>query len=335
VSDPLLWVGAVIGVLFGIAAALSTAGSQQGVSFALVALAGLFSGVVWWALATFVPAGIRLLIWRRHRAALLERRPPAIEAGWYPDPTDLTRYRWWDGSKWAAEVNPAPSARSVGAAGPVVLGAAAAAVVVGSLLIAPASVNPVAGGAMDAATAEQALEDLQSFMPSPDELQDELASQFPSPSPEASALFDAKLSMDLAKAYGRMTEALYEANDLSAQPGDTVEDLFYSYGRKIRKATDEWRSFNRLLGQVRKQEQIGDYPPLDLLRRVESRVSWYLKTAEQISRSFLICLSGPEAELTACVESSRAVYEAKSEQQFKELDEAVKELADAREGQKS
>lgn len=335
VSDPIFWVGVVVAVVFGVVAALTIAQSQQGGNFAQVALAGLFSAVVWWALATFVPAGIRLLILRRRRTALLERRPPSLEPGWYPDPTDLTRYRWWGGSAWGTEVSPAPSNPAVGSAGLVVLGIAAAAVVVGSFLLVPAPVNPAAGSEIDAATAEKILEDLQTYMPTPDELQDELASQFPSPSPEPRAAFDPQLTEDLAKAYGRMAEAFHKANKLNPKPGETAADLVNTYGRKVSEATDEWKKFNSLLGQVRSQEQIGDYPPLELLRRVEGSVSRYLNTAEQISRSFYMCLTVPDAETASCIESSQAMYEGSSQREFEEVGKAIKALAEARQGQQS
>jgi len=335
VSDPIFWVGIIVGVVFGVAAALTTARSQQGASFAQVALAGLFSAAVWWALATFVPAGIRLFLARRNRASLLERRPPAVEPGWYPDPTDLTRYRWWGGSAWGPEVSPAPPSPAVGSAALVVLGVAAAAVVVGSFLLIPAPGNPAASGEIDAATAEKILEDLQTYMPTPDELQDELASQFPSPSPEPSASFDPQLTTDLAKAYGRMTEAFYKANKLNPKPGDTASDIVVTYGRKVSEATDEWRKFNSLLDQVRTQEQIGDYPPLELLRRIEGAISRYLRTAQRISASFYMCLAVPDAEKAACIQSSESMYEGSSQKEFEEVGAAIKALADAREGQES
>lgn len=31
-------------------------------------------------------------------------------AGWYPDPTDQTRMRWWDGTAWSEQVQPRPAA---------------------------------------------------------------------------------------------------------------------------------------------------------------------------------------------------------------------------------
>lgn len=333
ISDPIFWLGTVVGVLLGVVAVWTSARAETG--FAQIALAGLFSAAVWWAIATFVPAGIRLLIARRSRAALLERRPTESEPGWYPDPTDLTRYRWWNGSEWGREVNPAPPTRQVGTASLVVLGVAAAVVVSGSLLLTPAPVNPTASTEMDAATAEGILDDLQSNMPDSEELQDGLASQFPSPSPEPSAAFDAKLAMDLAKAYGRMTDAIYKANDLSSKPGDTPADLVLAYSRKTGDVSDEWKKFNRILGQVRTQEQIGEFPPLELLRRVEGAVSRYVRTTDQISRSLFICLTVSESEMSSCIDTSRAMYEGDATRQFAEVGDAIKALADAREGQQS
>ena len=32
----------------------------------------------------------------------------ATPAGWYPDPSDATKQRWWDGSQWTNQQQPAP-----------------------------------------------------------------------------------------------------------------------------------------------------------------------------------------------------------------------------------
>ena len=33
-----------------------------------------------------------------------------IAAGWYPDPSDPTKQRWWDGNQWTEHQQPAPGA---------------------------------------------------------------------------------------------------------------------------------------------------------------------------------------------------------------------------------
>ncbi len=38
--------------------------------------------------------------------------PQAVPAGWYPDPADPAGKRWWDGTKWTTDVQPAPQAPS-------------------------------------------------------------------------------------------------------------------------------------------------------------------------------------------------------------------------------
>lgn len=43
--------------------------------------------------ATRVPAGLSLP--RR-----VDLPPPVAPAGWYPDPEDAARMRWWNGTKW-------------------------------------------------------------------------------------------------------------------------------------------------------------------------------------------------------------------------------------------
>lgn len=39
----------------------------------------------------------------------------SVAAGWYADPTDAARVRWWDGERWTSESRPAPEPALVGA----------------------------------------------------------------------------------------------------------------------------------------------------------------------------------------------------------------------------
>jgi hypothetical protein len=45
--------------------------------------------------------------------------PCAKPAGWYPDPKDVTRRRYWDGAHWAALTQPPSIAEPVTAEAPV------------------------------------------------------------------------------------------------------------------------------------------------------------------------------------------------------------------------
>ena len=39
----------------------------------------------------------------------MEDKSPSIPPGWYPDPTDSLRRRWWDGALWTSEIQAAES----------------------------------------------------------------------------------------------------------------------------------------------------------------------------------------------------------------------------------
>lgn len=56
----------------------------------------------WWYLATLVLAALpAVLVWWRRR---LHRESP--EAGWYPDPEDSAKWRYWSGRRWTTHRAP-------------------------------------------------------------------------------------------------------------------------------------------------------------------------------------------------------------------------------------
>ncbi|MFC9561707.1 DUF2510 domain-containing protein [Agromyces sp. NPDC056965] len=63
----------------------------------------------------------------------------AASAGWYPDPSDASAQRWWDGAQWTEHVAPAAPVAPVAQAVPQ----ASVAPVVAPAVVAPAYVPPV------------------------------------------------------------------------------------------------------------------------------------------------------------------------------------------------
>jgi hypothetical protein len=77
--------------------------------------------------------------------------PGGRSAGWYPDPRDSARRRYWDGAHWAALTQP-PSIAPRGTSGPPVLGSPENPIGAGSVGLA-AALAAITAARFDAAVA--------------------------------------------------------------------------------------------------------------------------------------------------------------------------------------
>lgn len=333
VSDPLIWIGAVSAVGLGTLSAFGLAFGETGVSAVQVALGSLFAALFWGLLTGLVPATIRKRLAYGRSESLLRQIPESVSPGWYPDPTNLTRYRWWDGSSWQSEVNPAPNARVVGRAGPVLLVLVTPVVLAVSLLISGAANTSSQNTVSNEDSAQQMLEDLQSYLPDSEDVQNELKSRFPSPAPVPSEQFAPQLSDALAISYGTMTQDVYAVAELRPDENGSLSDYSRQYVRRVTRAMDSWDSFNELLNQVSSQRQLGDFPPLDLLRDVDVSVGRFLVVADGIAGDIRRCTTLSGQALALCLESSQSMYGNEYEVRLIAVGETIQALAEAREEQ--
>lgn len=330
VTDPLIWIGAILGLVLGLVSAFAVARDGSNAGVIVVAAAGLVSGIFWWALSALLPAAVRFWTARRRRDTLLARTPEEADPGWHPDPTNLTRYRWWDGNAWQKEVNPGPVQLPIGRSGPILLSATVGIVLISSLWMSSVVSQSNDNSEVDAATAGEMLEDLRTLLPDADELQEELRTLAPaSPSATPQPTYDPQLSESLAIAYGQMTEAVFAAAGL--QPSDSESPSAYArnFAREVATARESWMDFNELLGSVEAQRQIGDYPPLNLLRRIDQSVEEFVSAAELTSQAMVLCGSLESSAIGPCIQTAQAEYGDRYLSALERVGEDIQELVAA------
>jgi hypothetical protein len=326
VADPIFWLMLVGALVIGGSAAFVAGRDNSNLGTVGSLTSAVLAAVVWAALLGLLPALIRRTLTRRRQRDLLTRQPPSTEPGWYPDPTNLARYRWWNGTTWDAEVNPAPAPRTAGAAG--IAGITVAAITVLGLwgiglATATTTLSPTTAPAPDLSPLP---------LTDPQELADDLATMFPSPSaspPAPVEAFSEQLTMDLAKSYGKVTKKIGAMTKVRPAPGDTPRDFANKYTQAVREATGAYRYFNNLLEQVTSQEIIGPYPPLELLTDFDRAVGTYLATSAKVSGALVRCSESRLIEW--CIKREQGIQGDLQTIQFEQVQAAIKALIDARE----
>lgn len=56
----------------------------------------------WAGAFTVVYTAVGVMLWRKERR---DAPPEEVPAGWYPDPSGVEYWRWWDGSQWTDHTN--------------------------------------------------------------------------------------------------------------------------------------------------------------------------------------------------------------------------------------
>lgn len=125
-SDTLFWVAIILMALIGFAgvrSAVRTVSGPFGVSglWFTEILTLAMTTAIFFALILVVPAAIRRRVRKSQRRKALAAGAGTPDPGWHVDPTDSTRYRWWNGRSWDDVVAPAPAQRSAGTWGVVLL----------------------------------------------------------------------------------------------------------------------------------------------------------------------------------------------------------------------